>query len=269
MKISVEDVYFSYPSGVEALRGVSLTVEVGEAVAILGENGAGKSTLAKHLNGLLRPGAGRVLIGDWDTREHTTAQMAHRVGYVFQNPDDQLFERAVRKEVAFGPRNLGYSDAEVDQFVAQALAQVGLEAEADTHPYDLPLAQRKLLALAAVLAMQTPVIILDEPTAGQDAAGVERIGGIIEELRTQGRTVITISHDVDFCAEHFPHAVLMAQAQVLADGLSAEVLTDSPSLAQAAVELPQMVRLATELGLATRPLTVDAFVDALADERGA
>ncbi len=155
MKISVEDVYFSYPSGVEALRGVSLTVEAGEAVAILGENGAGKSTLAKHLNGLLRPSAGRVLIGDWDTRDHTTAQMAHRVGYVFQNPDDQLFERLVRKEVAFGPRNLGYSDAEVEQFVAQALTQVGLEAEADTHPYDLPLAQRKLLALAAVLAMQS------------------------------------------------------------------------------------------------------------------
>ncbi len=269
MKVSVEDVYFSYPSGVEALRGVSLTIEVGEAVAILGENGAGKSTLAKHLNDLLRPSAGRVLIGDWDTREHSTAQMAHRVGYVFQNPDDQLFERAVRKEVAFGPRNLGYADAEVEQFVAQALAQVGLEAEADTHPYDLPLSQRKLLALAAVLAMQTPVIILDEPTTGQDAAGVARIGRIIEELKTQGRTVIAISHDVDFCAEHFPRAVLMAQAQVLADGPAAVVLSDGPNLAHAAVEPPQMVRLATELGMMARPMTVDAFVDALAAERGA
>ena len=118
MRVAVEEVFFSYPGGVEALRGVSLIVEPGEAVAILGENGAGKSTLAKHLNGLLKPGSGRVLIGDWDTRDHTTADAAHRVGYVFQNPDDQIFERMARKEVAFGPRNLGYSDAEVDSLIA-------------------------------------------------------------------------------------------------------------------------------------------------------
>jgi energy-coupling factor transport system ATP-binding protein len=204
VKVSVEHVSFSYPGGVEALRDVSLTIEPGEAVAILGENGAGKSTLAKHLNGLLRPGAGRVLIGDWDTREHTAAQMAQRVGYVFQNPDDQLFERAVRKEVAFGPHNLGFPDAEVDRLVSEALDQVGLADRADAHPYDLPLFERKLLTLGAVLAMQTPIIIFDEPTTGQDARGMERIGRIIEDLRAEGRTVITISHDVDFCAEHFP-----------------------------------------------------------------
>jgi energy-coupling factor transport system ATP-binding protein len=269
VKVSVEHISFSYPGGVEALRDVSLTIEPGEAVAILGENGAGKSTLAKHLNGLLRPGAGRVLIGDWGTREHTAAQMAQRVGYVFQNPDDQLFERAVRKEVAFGPHNLGYPDAEVDRLVSEALEQVGLADRADAHPYDLPLFERKLLTLGAVLAMQTPIIIFDEPTTGQDARGMERIGRIIEDLRAEGRTVITISHDVDFCAEHFPRVVLMSHAQILLDGPAETVLSDSQHLAQAAVEPPQVMRLADELDMAADPLTVDEFVDALIAERAA
>jgi energy-coupling factor transport system ATP-binding protein len=267
VRVSVEHVSFSYPGGVEALRDVSLNLEPGEAVAILGENGAGKSTLAKHLNGLLRPSAGRVLIGDWGTADHTTAQLAHRVGYVFQNPDSQLFERVVRKEVAFGPRNLGYADAEVGQLVAIALEQVGLAQQADAHPYDLPLYERKLLALAAVLAMQTPVIIFDEPTTGQDAAGVARIGEIIEDLKRQGRTVITISHDVDFCAEHFPRVVLMAQAQIIADGPAETLFSDAALLAQAAVEPPQMVRLAEGMGMVARPLTVAEFVDSLIAER--
>jgi energy-coupling factor transport system ATP-binding protein len=267
VKVSIEHVSFSYPGGIEALHDVSLTIEPGEAVAILGENGAGKSTLAKHLNGLLRPGTGRVLIDDWDTREHTTAQMAQRVGYVFQNPDDQLFERVVRREVAFGPRNLGHTDAEVDRLVAEALEQVGLADHADAHPYDLPLSERKLLTLGAVLAMQTPIIIFDEPTTGQDARGVERIGRIIEDLKAEGRTVITISHDVDFCAEHFPRAVLMSRAQVMLDGPVETVLSDGQHLAQAAVEPPQMVRLAEELDMAARPLTVEQFVDALVEER--
>jgi energy-coupling factor transport system ATP-binding protein len=263
MKVLVENVAFSYPSGVQALRGVSLAFEPGEAVAILGENGAGKSTLAKQLNGLLRPDGGRVLVGDWDTHDRTAAQMAARVGYVFQNPDDQLFERVVRKEVAFGPRNLGYADAEVERFVAEALAQVGLADQADAHPYDLPLSQRKLLALAAVLAMQTPVVIFDEPTTGQDAPGVARIGGIVDKLRAQGRTIVTISHDVDFCAEHFPRVVLMAQGQVLADGPAGRVLYQADLLRRAAVEPPQIVRLATVLGMGGAPLTVEAFVDRL------
>lgn len=261
--VVIEDVTFSYPGGVQALRGVSLAFAPGEAVAILGENGAGKSTLAKQLNALLRPDGGRVLVGDWDTRDHTAAQMAERVGYVFQNPDDQLFERVVRKEVAFGPHNLGFSDEEVEQAVAQALAQVGLTDQADAHPYDLPLSQRKLLALAAVLAMQTPVVIFDEPTTGQDAPGVARIGGIIEDLKAQGRTLITISHDVDFCAEHFPRVVLMAQGQVLADSPAEEMLYQFDLLLRAAVEPPQIVRLATELAVDGAPLTVEAFVDSL------
>ena len=169
MNISTSDLTFTYPSGVQALRGVSLTLVSGESVAIVGENGAGKTTLVKHFNGLLRPTGGSVSVGEWNAATVSVARLASRVGYVFQNPDDQLFERSVIREASFGPRNLGRSDAQAKEAAQEALAAVGLEGEMEKHPYDLHLSQRKLLALAAVLAMHTPVIILDEPTTGQDA----------------------------------------------------------------------------------------------------
>ncbi len=203
MNIAVTDLTFTYPSGVQALRGVTLTLLSGEAVAIVGENGAGKTTLVKQFNGLLHPTSGSVTVGEWDTRSVSVAKLASRVGYVFQNPDDQLFERSVIKEASFGPRNLGRSEEASASAAAEALAMVGLEAEVNAHPYDLHLSQRKLLALAAILAMRTPVVVLDEPTTGQDAAGIARISAIVDDLKAEGRTVITISHDVDFAAEHF------------------------------------------------------------------
>lgn len=266
MKIRLEDVTFTYPSGVTALRQVSLAIDTGETVAVIGENGAGKTTLAKHLNGLLKPGQGRVFVGDWDTREHTVAQLAGRVGYVFQNPDDQLFESTVWAEVAFGPRNLGRDEAEVEAAVAAALSQVQLEGVAQTHPYDLHASERKRVALAAVLAMQTPAVIFDEPTTGQDSQGVALIGAIVESLRRAGRTVLTISHDIDFCAEHFERVVVMADGQVLADGLATALLGQEELLAQTAVQPPQMARLAAALGLPGTPLTVAAFLEQLAGQ---
>lgn len=260
MRILVTDVAFRYPNGVQALAGVNLAIAGGEAVAVIGENGAGKTTLARHLNGLLRPQQGRVLIGDWDTREHTVAQLARRVGYVFQNPDDQLFERTVRRELAFGPRNLGRRQDEIEAAVAQALAWLDLEDVADSHPYDLSLSQRRLVALAAVLAMETPIVVLDEPTTGQDAAGMALLGRVIEDLKAAGRTVITISHEIDFVAEHFPRLVVMAAGRILADGPTDRVLAQTGLLAQAQVEPPQLVRLARALDLPGIPTTVDAFL---------
>lgn len=260
MTILVEDVSFTYPSGTQALRGVSLRVSPGESVAIVGENGAGKTTLAKHLNGLLKPGEGRVTIGDWDTREHTVAKMAARIGYVFQNPDDQIVERTVGDEVAFGPRRLGQPEAERQANVAAALEMVGLTSVTTIHPYDLTAAQRKLVTLASVLAMQTPIVIFDEPTMGQDAGGMALIGGIVERLKTEGRTVLAITHDIDFCAAHFGRTIVMADGQVLADGPAAEALTRADVLATTNVEPPQLVRLAQALGLARAPLTIEGFV---------
>jgi energy-coupling factor transport system ATP-binding protein len=259
--ITIEQVNFTYPTGIQALGDVSLSIMPGEAVAIVGENGAGKTTLARHINGLLRPTTGYVLIGDWNTAEVTTAKIARRVGYSFQNPDEQIFARTVRTEVEFGPRNLGFSDAEIEKTVDESLALVGLLDEMDHHPYDLQLAERKLLALAGTLAMRTSIIILDEPTTGQDMRGVQRIGTIIEALKEHGRTVVTISHDLDFCAEHFGRVVVMAGGHIIADGPARDVLSQADVLAQALVDPPQIVRLAAALGLRSTPLTVDEFVE--------
>ncbi len=264
MRISISDLTFTYPSGVEALRGVSLSIEPGEAAAIVGENGAGKTTLVKHFNGLLRPGRGSVVVGEWDTRNYSIAKLASRVGYVFQNPDDQLFERSVIKEVSFGPRNLGRSDAESRAAGLDALQAVGLQDHVDTHPYDLHLSQRKLLALAAVLAMHTPVIVLDEPTTGQDANGFAVIGRIVERLKAERRTVVTITHDIDFAAEHFDRVVVMAKGQVIGDGRAGDVFNQRDVLRLAEVEPPQLARLAQALGLNTTPLTPADFVNAIA-----
>lgn len=261
MNIIISALHFTYPSGVAALQGVNLAIAAGEAVAILGENGAGKTTLVKHFNGLLRPTSGEVTLGDWRTREHTVAQLAARVGYVFQNPDEQLFERTVRAEVAFGPRNLGRPEADVQAAVSEVLELVRLADHAADHPYDLNRAQRKLLAMAAVLAMRTPVVVLDEPTTGQDARGVAHIGEIVEALKAAGRTVVAISHDVEFCAEHFERAVVMAAGRVAADGPARAVFAQADVLRAAAVEPPQLARLAAALGLPGTPLRAEQFVD--------
>ena len=266
MNITVDNVTFIYPGDVLALDRVSLTVTSGETLALIGENGAGKSTLARHLNGLLTPGEGRVRVGEWDTREHTVAQLARRVGFAFQNPDDQLFARTVRDEVAFGPRNLGRSETEVRAAVDEALAQVGLARCADDHPYDLSVAERKLVTLAAVLAMNTPVLVVDEPTTGQDAAGIRRIGEILDRLKAEERTVIAITHDMEFCADHFGRVVVMADGQILADGAADDILRRRELLARADVRPPQLVQLAEALGLSRTPLTQTHFLDLYEEE---
>ena len=261
MDIQVDSLTYTYPSGITALDGVSLDIPAGACVGIIGQNGAGKTTLVKHLNGLLKPSHGVVRVGGWDTRQHSVAKLAARVGYVFQNPDDQLFQSTLRSEVTFGPRNLGMTDEQAEAAVQAALEKVELAESASSHPYDLTPGERKRAALAAVLAMDTPVVVLDEPTTGQDYVGVERISRIVEDLKRSGKTVITITHDIDFCAEHFERIVVMLNGRVLLDGPGREVLTQADLLAQTHVEPPQLVRLATALGRERIPLSVEEFVD--------
>ena len=260
MKIELQDVSFQYPSGVWAVDSVSLSIPPGQLVAIVGENGAGKTTLVKMLNGLLRPTRGKVWVGNWDTAEYSPAKLAARVGFLFQNPDDQLFERTVAREVAYGPQNLGVGLAEVESRVQSALELVGLQDEAGAHPYDLPQPQRKLLALAATIAMETPILVLDEPTIGQDEAGQQAVGRILQDLHTMGRTLVMITHDVDFCAEHAQRLVVMLDGRVHLDGPAQHVFAQARKLAQAAVTPPQLVRLAKSLRMPGAPLTVDEFV---------
>lgn len=263
MHIEISSLSFTYRNGVTALRGVSLGFAAGEAVAIVGQNGAGKTTLVKHLNGLLRPSAGAVRVGGWDTREHSVAKLAARVGYVFQNPDDQLFQQTVRGEVMVGPRHLGRSEERAAALAEAALSAVELAEAADRHPYDLSPGRRRLVALAAVLAMDPPVIVLDEPTTGQDHRGAALVGRVVDDLKRRGRTVITISHDMDFCAEHFERVVVMAEGRVLLDGPSREVFSRPDVLSQTHVDPPQLVRLASRLGMAAVPMNVEEFVAGL------
>jgi len=267
MKLEVCQASFRYPTGVLALDAVSLTVESGEGLALIGENGAGKTTLAKLLNGLLRPTGGSVLVGGRDTQQHTPAQLSRFVGFVFQNPDDQLFARTVREEVAFGPRNQRLPAAQIQGRVDRALDDVGLGGAADRHPYDLTAPERKRVALAAALAMQAPALILDEPTIGQDAGGVEQLGALIDRLHAEGRTLIAITHDLDFCLEHFARVVVLAGGRILADGPSTEVLRRVDVLRQAQVEPPELVQLALGLGWDTMVRTPEAFAESLAERR--
>ncbi|MCU1441423.1 MAG: Cobalt transporter ATP-binding protein [Rhodoglobus sp.] len=264
MDITFDQLRYTYASGVEALRGVSLAVPTGQRLAIVGQNGAGKTTLVRHLNGIFRPTSGTVRIGDWTTTDKQIAELSARVGYVFQNPDEQLFARTVRADVAFGPKNLGFDEQRASELVDAALARTALTREADAHPHHLSLSERKRVAIAAVLAMDTPIVVLDEPTTGQDERGVRMVASITNELAAEGRTVIAITHDMDFAAENFERVIVMAQGEVHADGEPGEVFSHTDALAKAAVEPPQLMRLARELGWRAHPLTVESFVAQLA-----
>ena len=263
MKIQIKDLRYTYPTGLEALKGITLTIDSGEQVAIVGQNGAGKTTLVRHFNGLLKPTSGSVSIGEWETTKHSTAKLASRVGYVFQNPDEQLFSRDVLTEVAFGPRNLGYEKSKIDELVKRALSLTELSDKTETNPYDLSPTWRKMVALASIIAMDTPIVIFDEPTTGQDAANVSRIAHVIAELKKEGKTVITITHDIDFCAENFERVIALSKGEVLLDGPAHEVLGEEEILAQTYVDPPQLTRLGKVLELKETVIKQEEFLRAI------
>ncbi len=276
--IALQDVQFAYPDGTRVFEGLSLALgDTGRGVraagtrhvaagpgpiALIGENGAGKTTLVKLVAGLLRPQAGEILIDGQTIRRRTAAQIARTVGLVFQNPDDQLFKSRALDEAMFGALNLGLPPREAEQRARAALERVGLAELAEENPYDLSLGQRKMLALASVLAMQTPILILDEPTIAQDHPGVERIGRLVRELQAEGRLVIVITHDMEFVASYCPQVVVLARGEVLAAGSTRAVFARTELLHEAGLEPPATLRLARALGLAATPLTPGEFIQA-------
>jgi energy-coupling factor transport system ATP-binding protein len=253
--IAVEDLTHVYPDGTRAVDGVSLRIDAGERVAIVGQNGSGKSTLVRHFNGLLRPTEGRVVLDGVDTATLRVAQLAEKVGLAFQDPDRQIFAGKVRAEVAFGPRNLGFEKDRLERTIDEALAAAGLTPEAATNPYDLGYSRRKLLALASILAMRTPIVVLDEPTTGQDARGVARVEEIVAGLAELGRTVVAISHDMAFVAESFARVIVMRDGRVILDGRPAEVFAESSweMLASTYLEPPLPARVGARMGLGSTP----------------
>lgn len=259
MDVHVDDIWYTYPNGVNAVRGVSLIVRAGARLAILGENGAGKTTLVKHVNGLVKPTRGTVRVGDWDTREHSIARLARRVGYAFQNPDEQLFRTRVWDEVAFGPSNFRLDAVELERRVREALELCGLEKLAAEHPYDLPPWQRRWVAIASALALRPPILIFDEPTTGQDEEGLARLRRLFDELTRRGLTLITVTHDVDFAAENFSEIVIMTRGQVVARGMP-EILSRQETLARAGLDAPQLMRLARALNWDEVPANENEFL---------
>jgi energy-coupling factor transport system ATP-binding protein len=260
----VEGLVHVYEGGVRALDGVDLAITAGERVALIGQNGSGKTTLVRHFDGLLRPTSGRVLVGGVDAAGRTVAQLAREVGLVFQDPDRQIFAATVRGEVEFGPRNMGLPGATLRSAVGDALAATGLDGAADMNPYDLGTSRRKLLALASVLAMGTPVLVLDEPTTGQDMRGMAIVEEIVAAVSAAGKTVVAISHDMRFVAERFERVVVMRQGRVVLDGSPAEVFARDQweTLRSTFVEPPLPAVLGDRLGLGATP-TDAALVSAM------
>jgi energy-coupling factor transport system ATP-binding protein len=207
--------------------------------------------------------SGEINIGGWDTKKYSVAKLASRIGYVFQNPDEQLFSRDVKTEVAFGPKNLGYSSEQVEALVNEALEMTELSEKTETNPYDLSPTWRKMVAIATIIAMNTPIVIFDEPTTGQDAANIARIANVIKTLRQRGKTVITITHDIDFCAENFERIVAMSRGKILLDGKANEVLGQDEILATTYVDPPQLTRLGKKLGLDGTIITEDELLTAV------
>jgi energy-coupling factor transport system ATP-binding protein len=263
--LTLEAVSYQYPRGGElALDRIDLHIAGGERVALIGQNGSGKTTLVRHLNGLLRPTSGRVMHDGADVARQTVARLARSVGLAFQDPDRQIFAGSVRHEVEFGPRNLGLRGGALRKAVDEALAEIGLEMEAGTNPYDLGASRRKLLALASVQAMGTPVLVLDEPTTGQDMRGVEIVKRIIDGAHAAGRTVIAISHDMEFVAAAFDRVVVLRAGGVILDGTPSSVFGEASwdALRSTYLEPPLPAMVGSRLGLGATP-TDDALLAAL------
>lgn len=266
--IELRGVGFTYPDGTQALANVDLSIATGECVAIVGQNGSGKSTLVRQLNGLLRPTSGDVLIEAKPVGRRHVAELARTVGLVFQNPDRQIFAGSVRGEVAFGPRNLGRRGEELERDVDAAVRATGLDGQLDANPYDLGFSRRKLLSLASILAMRPPIVVLDEPTTGQDARGVARVQAIVRDLAAAGRTVVAISHDMRFVAESFARVVVMRAGSIVLDGSPAQVFdaVNVATLVSTWLEPPLPAVVGAQLGLGSTPTEAD-LVSALRSPR--
>ena len=242
----VKDLRFSYVKGREVLHGLNLALDH-RPTAIIGQNGAGKTTLVRVLKGLLKPDSGEIRYQGENLETKTVAELASRVGYVFQNPDDQIFKYKVLEEVMFGPLNIGMSPQEAEASAHEALRMVGLDEKAGENPYDLELSDRKMVAIASVLAMNTDVIILDEPTIAQSWNGREKIREIIQAKAAEGKLVIAILHDMDFVANSFARVIAMAHGEILADDTPAEIFRNHPILEKAALAAPPLYELLEEL----------------------
>lgn len=255
MSIRVENLIHIYDKGMPteqlALDNISFTAEDGQMVGIIGHTGSGKSTLLQHLNGLLKPDSGRIVIGGTDITEPgvSMVQIRKKIGLVFQYPEYQLFEETVGKDIAYGPTNMGLDAAEIERRVAQAMEDVGLDVSLrDKSPFELSGGQKRRVALAGVVAMQPEILVLDEPTAGLDPAGRREMFELIRRLHDlHGTTIVLVTHSMEDAARMADRLVVMQNGRVFLTGKPEEVFARADELEQAGLTVPQVTKILLEL----------------------
>lgn len=258
--MKVSNLSFSYSEGSPVLSGINLEFDK-RSTAIIGQNGAGKTTFVKLLKGLLKPFSGEISIHQHDVRNTTAAELAAIIGLVFQNPNDQIFKRSVLEEVMFGPLNIKLDKNKARANALEALQMIGLKDKLNINPHDLSLSEKKLLCIASVVAMDTDIIILDEPTIAQDHAGKEKISNLIKWLKAKNKLVMTIIHDMDFVAENFERTIVFSEGNVILDGDTRYVFSQKEILESAHVEAPAITQLGEKLGYQETFLTIGELIE--------
>jgi energy-coupling factor transporter ATP-binding protein EcfA2 len=255
--IEVKDLVYIYRTKTRALNEVSCCIQEAEIVGIIGQNGSGKTTLVKHFNGLLKPTEGTVIVCGIDTRSASTSMLARHVGYVFQNPNHQIFSPTVIEEIRFGPRNIRMEKRLMEQQIQFALDLMELGHLIHKHPYHLSRGERQRLAIASVVAMDPDIMILDEPTCGANRQQIQRLLNLIQRFHKMGKTIILITHDMAVLSAICQHTFVMRQGKVMLEGPTREVMKEVQQLAQTFLTPPQVAQLSIRLELPELALTVE------------
>lgn len=260
---------FGYKDQTRAIRNVSLVIRPGEFLTVAGRNGSGKTTLTRLLMALKKPVSGEILFQGKNTQQCTPADMARHIGYVFQHPDRQIFRDTVRSEVGYGPEQLGYTPQQIEAYVGDALKVTGLTGLAAAHPATLSRGQKQRLAIASALSMQPGMVILDEPTSGQDAQERSRLLELLGRLHSQGKTIVLITHDMDILAAYARRVIVMAGGSKVFDGTTAELFADD-RLQQWGLSQPAALTISQALsGFGIAPtFTVSQLIDQLGPRLG-
>jgi cobalt transport protein ATP-binding subunit len=261
--VSIGGLSHVYQDGTRALHDVDLEIRRGEFVGILGQNGSGKTTLVKHFNALLKPTEGTVIVAGLDTRKASIAEMALAVGYIFQNPDAQIFKMKVEEELAFGPQNVGLSEGEVGRRIKEAAEDLEISHLMNKNPFFLSKGEKQRVAVAAVMAMHPDILVLDEPTTGQDFKRAKEIMDLAVRLHDEGQTVVVITHDMNLAAEYCDRVVIMEGGRVLLDAPTREAFLAEEELNASSLRPPQVTVLGKALGYPHAWLTVDEAVETL------
>ena len=245
--IEVNQLNYIYPNGFHALRNINLSVGQNEFVAVIGQNGAGKSTFLKNLTGLFKPTSGYVKIDGTSTTDISIARLSTKIGFVLQNPDRQLFANTIEEEVAFGPRNLGLGEDEVKERVHTALEFVKLTDLAQRYPPSLSKGERAKVVIASVLAMNPRIVVLDEPTTGQDYQGCHQIMGIARHLYETGHTVLVVTHHMSLVTDYCKRAVVFCKGEIMMDDTTRNVFRQEEKLRETFIIPPQVTQLGNRL----------------------